>query len=303
MRGPSSTPPGPAAHPRLGPSGSPGEHQRLDRRARRRPGRRARAQSPDRSRARRPRTSRHPRRRHARADRRPPSFPRCPPRRPPDSAILPPFVNAHVHLDSRTSGRARHDSAAGFVGFVDLVRSRRCQTDDDITTCVCAGIALSSRGRRGGGGIAGVPGDPRLAPWLAMADSPIRGRPATWSSSASGWASSAGNGRHGPRPRAGRRAGGPDHSPAGVLASASSPTPPTPSPNACTPTRPGPPSREPFPSARTWPKRPKNGPSSPSAGPRLGVSFSNAWASGMHSILVGPGPRAFARRASRRGVR
>lgn len=95
----------------------------------------------------------------------------------PDSVLLPPFVNAHAHLDLTHIGPRPYDPAAGFVGFVDLVRSNRCDADEAIRYPVVAGIALSLRaGVVAVGDIAGAPrGEPRLAPLLAMAHSPIRG--------------------------------------------------------------------------------------------------------------------------------
>lgn len=95
----------------------------------------------------------------------------------PGHALLPAFVNAHAHLDLTHIGPCPHDEAAGFVGFVDLVRSRRCADEEEIAASVRRGVELSLRaGVVAVGDIAGAArGEPRLAPWRTLADSPLRG--------------------------------------------------------------------------------------------------------------------------------
>lgn len=84
--------------------------------------------------------------------------------------ILPGLANAHAHLDLTHIGPMEHDSEAGFVPWIDIVRERRARTPDGIARSVRAGIDLS---RRGGvvavGDIAGAPdGRPTLAPFDVM---------------------------------------------------------------------------------------------------------------------------------------
>lgn len=93
------------------------------------------------------------------------------------SALLPPFVNAHTHLDLTHLGPRPHDPEAGFVGFVDLVRAGRAQSEAEITASVLKGAALSLRaGVVAVGDIAGAPrGEPQLAPARALARTPLSG--------------------------------------------------------------------------------------------------------------------------------
>lgn len=95
----------------------------------------------------------------------------------PTSVLLPPFVNAHAHLDLTHIGPRAHDSRAGFVGFVDLVRGERAQTDADIAASVLRGAELSLRaGVVAVGDIAGAPrGEPQFTPARALATTPLSG--------------------------------------------------------------------------------------------------------------------------------
>ncbi len=94
-----------------------------------------------------------------------------------DTVLIPGLVNAHTHLDLTHIGPLTHDPEDGFVAWVDRVRTGRAITDDDITTSVARGIELAlAGGVVAVGDIAGCPATgPTLAPWQALAASPLLG--------------------------------------------------------------------------------------------------------------------------------
>jgi len=95
----------------------------------------------------------------------------------PRCILTPPFVNAHTHLDLTHIGPRPHDPRDGFIGFVDLVRSCRAQTEAEIEASVRRGAELSIRaGVVAVGDIAGAPrGEPQFAPARALAGTPLHG--------------------------------------------------------------------------------------------------------------------------------
>ncbi len=91
--------------------------------------------------------------------------------------LIPGLVNAHAHLDLTHVGPTANDPGAGFVSFVDLVRSRRHAEDHEIERSVTEGVLASlAGGVVAVGDIAGAPqGRPTLAPWRALRESPLAG--------------------------------------------------------------------------------------------------------------------------------
>ena len=98
----------------------------------------------------------------------------------PRSVLIPGLVNAHTHLDLTHIGPqpfAGTGDAAGFVGWIDMVRRGRRTDDAGISESVQRGAALAlEAGTVAVGDIAGAPsGRPSLAPWRALAESPLLG--------------------------------------------------------------------------------------------------------------------------------
>lgn len=90
--------------------------------------------------------------------------------------LLPPFVNAHTHLDLTHMGPRELDER-GFEGFVAAVRAERCVEESDVAASIRRGVAMS---RAGGvvavGDIGGaVRGRPSLSAWRALRASGMSG--------------------------------------------------------------------------------------------------------------------------------
>jgi cytosine/adenosine deaminase-related metal-dependent hydrolase len=94
-----------------------------------------------------------------------------------NAIVISALVNAHTHLDLTHIGPRRHDPAAGFVPWVDVIRRERRLDDEGIAESVRRGIELSlAGGVVAVGDIAGaVGGDSSLAPWQELAASPLGG--------------------------------------------------------------------------------------------------------------------------------
>lgn len=94
-----------------------------------------------------------------------------------EQLLMPALVNAHTHLDLTHIGPQPHEPGDGFVRWVDMIRTNRAQTDEDIARCVRLGI---ERSLKGGviavGDIAGAPaGRLTESPARILADSPLLG--------------------------------------------------------------------------------------------------------------------------------
>jgi cytosine/adenosine deaminase-related metal-dependent hydrolase len=91
----------------------------------------------------------------------------------PDDVAIPGLVNAHSHLDLSHIGSQPFDPARGFVGWVEFIQSRRCQTDHETAASVRSGIELTlAGGVVAVGDVAGVWG---TAAYEALAGSCLRG--------------------------------------------------------------------------------------------------------------------------------
>ncbi len=95
----------------------------------------------------------------------------------PGHLLIPALVNAHTHLDLTRIGPRPFDPAAGFAGWIDMVRRERPVADPDIRAAVEDGLRLSLLGGVAAvGDIAGAPGGvPQLGPFRALAESPVAG--------------------------------------------------------------------------------------------------------------------------------
>lgn len=98
----------------------------------------------------------------------------------PRSVLIPGLVNAHTHLDLTHIGPLPHDPSddgPGFVGWVDVIRTRRATEEAAIAESVRLGIGLSlAAGVVAVGDIAGAPnGRPSLVPWRTLRESPLLG--------------------------------------------------------------------------------------------------------------------------------
>ena len=95
----------------------------------------------------------------------------------PGAILIPGLVNAHTHLDLTHIGPRPHDPAAGFVPWIDMVRTSRHSDEDDIAASVRRGVDLSLAGGTVAiGDIAGAPaGRMSLVPWRTLRSTPLRG--------------------------------------------------------------------------------------------------------------------------------
>lgn len=95
----------------------------------------------------------------------------------PATVLLPPFVNAHTHLDLTGLGPRPHDPEAGFAPWADIIRRERPPDSGGIRDAVRAGARLSlASGVVAVGDIGGAPaGRPTLTAAEALADSPVSG--------------------------------------------------------------------------------------------------------------------------------
>ncbi|MBM4108226.1 MAG: amidohydrolase family protein [Phycisphaerae bacterium] len=90
--------------------------------------------------------------------------------------LLPGLVNAHAHLDLTHVGPRPFDAAAGFVGWIRMVRSARLADGGAIRASVARGVDLAlAGGVVAVGDVAGAVGGPRLEAWEALAASPLVG--------------------------------------------------------------------------------------------------------------------------------
>lgn len=87
-----------------------------------------------------------------------------------DCVLFPGLINAHTHLDLTHIGPQPHDPRAGFVPWVDMIRSRRHVDDAGIAASVRRGVELSlAAGTVAVGDIAGAPaGRMSLVPWRTL---------------------------------------------------------------------------------------------------------------------------------------
>ncbi|MBX3365421.1 MAG: amidohydrolase family protein [Phycisphaeraceae bacterium] len=95
-----------------------------------------------------------------------------------ESAVLiPGLVNAHAHLDLTLIGPVPHASDAGFVSWIENVRTGRPSTEAEIERAVQAGIVMTLRGGTVAiGDIAGAAGGiPQRAPWRTLDASTLWG--------------------------------------------------------------------------------------------------------------------------------
>ncbi len=95
----------------------------------------------------------------------------------PGRVLIPGLVNAHTHLDLTHIGPIAHDPARGFIGFIDLVRSKRLTQPQDITKSVAQGaVMLLKAGTVAVGDIAGADATgSSLVPWQVLCASPLAG--------------------------------------------------------------------------------------------------------------------------------
>lgn len=95
----------------------------------------------------------------------------------PTSVLLPGLINAHTHLDLTHIGPRPFDEAAGFTGWIDMIRAERASEDAAIAASVEHGIELNlAGGTVAVGDIAGAPGGrPTLVPWRTLRRSPLLG--------------------------------------------------------------------------------------------------------------------------------
>lgn len=98
----------------------------------------------------------------------------------PRTVILPGMVNAHTHLDLTHIGPREHDRSAGFVPWVEMIRSGRAADEGEVRASVQRGIELSrSAGVVAVGDIAGAPrstpGRASLAAWRTMREHAMAG--------------------------------------------------------------------------------------------------------------------------------
>ena len=91
----------------------------------------------------------------------------------PTSVLMPPFVNAHTHLDLTHIGPQPFDRKAGFVPWVDVIRERRAIEPDAIIASVQDGIRRSLKG--GVLGVGDIAGIGRTEPIDALRNSPMIG--------------------------------------------------------------------------------------------------------------------------------
>lgn len=105
----------------------------------------------------------------------------CDPRSPHltlrEHLLIPALVNAHTHLDLTHIGPQPHEPGEGFVRWVDMIRTNRAQTDEEIAKCVRLGVERSlAGGVIAVGDIAGAPaGRLTESPARALAQSPLMG--------------------------------------------------------------------------------------------------------------------------------
>lgn len=95
----------------------------------------------------------------------------------PRSVLIPGLVNAHTHLDLTHLGPQPHDPAAGFVSWIERIRTGRRTEPAEIAASVGQGLALAAAaGTVAVGDIAGaVRGRPSLAAWRALRAAGMRG--------------------------------------------------------------------------------------------------------------------------------
>ncbi|MBL8763105.1 MAG: amidohydrolase family protein [Phycisphaerae bacterium] len=98
----------------------------------------------------------------------------------PDSVLLPGLVNAHCHLDLTLVGPRPFDAAAGFVGWIDMIRRSRTAREGEIARAVRRGVELSlEAGTVAVGDILGFAGGwpgARAEAWGTLRTSPLGGR-------------------------------------------------------------------------------------------------------------------------------
>lgn len=105
----------------------------------------------------------------------------CDPRSPHltlrEHLLIPALVNAHTHLDLTHIGPQPHEPGEGFVRWVDMIRTNRAQTDEEIAKCVRLGVERSlAGGVIAVGDIAGAPaGRLTESPARVLAQSPLMG--------------------------------------------------------------------------------------------------------------------------------
>lgn len=95
----------------------------------------------------------------------------------PDAVLIPGLVNAHTHMDLTHIGPQPHDPAAGFMPWIDMIRTRRETEPERIAASVRRGIELSlAAGTVAVGDIAGaVRAQMTFQPWETLRKSPLIG--------------------------------------------------------------------------------------------------------------------------------
>lgn len=95
----------------------------------------------------------------------------------PESVLIPGLVNAHTHLDLTHIGPQPYSVDGGFLGWVDMIRTRRAAEPEAIAASVREGVRLSlAGGVVAVGDIAGAPqARPSLVPWETLSNSPMLG--------------------------------------------------------------------------------------------------------------------------------
>jgi len=91
----------------------------------------------------------------------------------PDALLVPPFLNAHTHLDLTLLGPRDWDPALGFAPWADMIRRERTTDEETIRAAVEEGARRSLAG--GVVGVGDIAGAGLTTPIAALAESPLAG--------------------------------------------------------------------------------------------------------------------------------